>query len=110
MRAREQEYLSRKPEIIASYVAKGSAYGAAKQLGIPESSLRQLLKRWDTDVKKYIKEQNAPPGTIFSKGEIISLNVYGDHVLASIKVDPLESRKGNLRLGTVEMRCPESAL
>lgn len=107
MKAREQEYLKRKPEIIAAYIEKGSAYGAAKVLKIPESSLRQLLKRWDSDVMKAIEEQNAPPGTLFSKGEIVSLNSAGDHVFASIKVDNMESRKGNLHLGTVEIRCPE---
>lgn len=109
MKAREQEYLSRKLEIIDTYITKGSAYGTAKKLNIPESSLRQLLKRWDDDVQKYIEEQNAPPGTLFSRGEIVGLSIEGGHVFASIKVDNQESRKGNLRLGIVEIRCPEMA-
>lgn len=110
MKAREQEYLSRKSEIIVTYLAKGSAYGTAKKLGIPESSLRQLLKRWNEDIEEARKQQNAPPGTFFSRGEVVGLNSNGQYVYASIKIDNMESKKGNLRLGLVEIRCPESAL
>lgn len=108
MKAREQEYLSRKVEIITAYLSKGSAYGAAKQLKIPESSLRQLLKRWDNDVREFKARLDAAPGTFYTQAEITSIFSYGDFVMVQVKISSIESQAAKLRLGTVEIRYPEA--
>lgn len=129
-KAKSQEYLSRKDEIITAYIESPSLYAAAKVLGIPQSSFKQQIKKWrdeieairakkveiPADTQSQSQKENGLPELVarqlaelrqliegnFIRGEVVSVNQLNDRVDATVKFKM--DNVVNVRLGAVEMR------
>lgn len=106
MEQRSREYEEKKTDFIDLYLRLGSYYQAARAAGIPVTSMRQLVERWEKDGsiqarRDELAEKQSPASPEEITGDIIGLSRETDGLIMAVSIAPALMER--IHLGRVKI-------